>query len=87
MPDKRRSRFAIVRVNRRTYVSGGVVAVIEGRTAAENRLRDLERGQAEEDRFAGWQFFLEETDLEPGLDPKEATRLRQAHLDDLDSEG
>jgi hypothetical protein len=85
MGEKSKSTFVIVRVNRRTYVSGGVVAVVKGRAAAQSRLLDFEHGQSEADRYAGWHFFLEETDLEPGLDPETATRLRQAHLDRLDS--
>jgi hypothetical protein len=81
---QKKSTFAIVRVNRRTYVSGGVVAVVAGKSAAERRLRELECSQTEEDRFAGWHFFLEETDLEPGLDGEKATRLRQAQFDEID---
>jgi hypothetical protein len=86
MPEKTKSTFVIVRVNRRTYVSGGVVAVVKGRAAAENRLLEFEHGQCEEDRYAGWHFFLEETNLDPGLDPATATRLRQEQLDRLDSQ-
>lgn len=84
--EKSKSAFAIIRFNRRTYVSGGVVAVVSGKTAAEQRLREFELGQSEEDRYAGWRYFLEESDLTPGLDAQEATRLRQARLDRLDSE-
>ena len=86
MPEKSKSAFVIVRVNRRTYVSGGVVAVVKGRAAAESRLLEFEHGQSEEDRYTGWHFFLEESDLSPDLDPETATRLRQARLDRLDSQ-
>jgi hypothetical protein len=84
--EKSKSAFAIVRFNRRTYVSGGVVAVVSGRTAAEKRLHEFESGQSEDDKFAGWRYFLEESDLAPGLDAEQATRLRQARLDRLDSD-
>jgi hypothetical protein len=84
--EKSKSAFAIVRFNRRTYVSGGVVAVVSGKAAAEKRLHEFESGQSEEDKFAGWRYFLEESDLSPGIDAEQATRLRQARLDRLDSE-
>jgi hypothetical protein len=84
--DKSKSAFAIIRFNRRTYVSGGVVAVVSGRSAAEKRLLEFESGQTEEDRYAGWRYFLEESDLAPGTEPEKATRMRQARLDRLDSE-
>jgi hypothetical protein len=85
MNGKSKSNFAIIRVNRRTYVSGGVVAVVKGEAAAEKCLLDFEGGQSEEDRFAGWAYFIERTDLTPGMDAKTATRLRQEHLDRLDA--
>ncbi len=85
MNGKSKSNFAIIRVNRRTYVSGGVMAVVKGEAAAQKCLLDFEGCQSEEDRFAGWTFFLEATDLTPGMDAEKATRLRQERLDRLDA--
>jgi hypothetical protein len=73
--------FAIVRFNSRTYESGGVMAVVKAHAAAEHLLRDYEFGQSEQDRHNGWRYFLEETDLLPGMDADEATKLRQARLE------
>jgi hypothetical protein len=75
------SSFVVVRFNERTYQSGGVVAVIRGIEAAQRTLNDLDWCQSEGDRRAGWCYFLEETDLRPGMDPERATTLRQVRLD------
>jgi hypothetical protein len=83
--DHRKSSFAIVRFNSRTYQSGGVVAVVKAHAAAEHILRDYEFGQSEQDRHNGWRYFLEETDLVPGMDADEATKLRQARLERRES--
>jgi hypothetical protein len=48
-------------------------------------LRDYEFGQSEQDRHNGWRYFLEETDLLPGMDADEATKLRQARLERRES--
>jgi len=77
--------FAIVRYNRRTFQSGGVVAVVRGRAAAQKLLLAFEGNQGEEESHAGWSYFLEETDLAPGMEADKATRVRQARLDRLDS--
>jgi hypothetical protein len=86
MQDDSKTCFAIIRHNVRTYESGGVVAVIKGRTTAENILSQQEKGQGSEDRHAGWRYFLEKTDLKPGMDPVEATNLRQTRLEVRESE-
>jgi len=78
--------FAIVRFNARSYESGGVMAVVKAHAAAEHLLRDYEFGQSEEDRYKGWRYFLEETDLLPGMNADEATKLRQARLEPRESE-
>jgi hypothetical protein len=80
------SSFAIIRFNSRTYESGGVMAVVKPRAAAEHLLRDYEFGQSQEDRHNGWRYFLEETDLAAGMDADEATKLRQARLERRESE-
>jgi hypothetical protein len=81
MPDQRHRSFALIRFNHKTYESGGVMAVVRGRCAAEKLLRDFEWGQTENDRYSGWRYFLEESDLEPGIDAQKATKLRQMQLD------
>ena len=73
--------FAIIRFNEKTYLSGGVVAVVKGAECGQRTLNDFEWCQSQEDRSAGWRYFLEETDLAPGIDPAKATRLRQMRLD------
>jgi hypothetical protein len=81
MTDKSKSSFAVVQFNERTYQSGGVVAVIKGIEVAQRTLDDFDWCQSEGNRRAGWRYFLEETDLRPGMDPEKATKLRQARLD------
>jgi len=81
MTDESESSFAVVRFNERTYQPGGVVAVIKGIKVAQKTLDDFDWSQSEEQRRAGWRYFLEATDLRPGLDPEKATTLRQVRLD------
>jgi hypothetical protein len=81
MTDKSDSSFAVVRFNERTYQSGGIVAVIKGIKVAQRTLDDFDWSQSEEQRRAGWRYFLEKTDLPPGIDPEQATTLRQVRLD------
>jgi hypothetical protein len=73
--------FAVIRFNEKTYMSGGVVAVVQGTESAQRTLNDFEWCQSQEDRSSGWRYFFEETDLQPGIDPTKATRLRQLRLD------
>ncbi len=84
--DESKSSYAVIRHNIRTYESGGVMAVVRGRDHAELTLGQFERGQSAEDRHAGWRYFLEKTDLKPGMDPQEATNLRQTRLEIRESE-
>ena len=77
--------FAIIRYNLRTYEPGGVMAVIKGRGKAEAIIAQFETEQSREDYFAGWGYFLEKTDLRPGMDPQKATSLRQTRQDVLES--
>jgi hypothetical protein len=81
MQAEAKSSFAVVRYNSRTYDSGGVMAVIKGREEAEVIVKQFERSQDSLDRDAGWRYFLEKTDLKAGMDPQEATKLRQARLE------
>ena len=73
--------FAIIRFNEKTYMSGGVMAVVNGTENAQRTLNDFEWCQSQEDRSSGWRYFVEETDLQPGTDPAKATKLRQLRLD------
>jgi hypothetical protein len=86
MTNKSESSFVVVRFNERTYQPGGVVAVIKGIEAAQRTLNDFDWCQSEENRRVGWLYFLEETDLRPGMNPEKATELRQVRLDLQDSQ-
>jgi len=81
MRNKSTASFAIIRYNLRTYEPGGVMAIIKGCGKAEATVEDFEGQQSREDQFAGWGYFLEKTDLRPGMDPQKATSLRQTRLD------
>ena len=81
MTGKSESSFAVVGFNKRTYQSGGVVAVVKGTKAAERILKEFDSFQNEKSRRAGWGYFLEKTDLQPGMDPEKATKLRQVRFD------
>ena len=77
--------YAMIRHNIRTYISAGVVAIIQGKRNAESELKKLEDAQRPADRHEGWRYFLEKTDLKPGTDPLQATRQRQAQLERRES--
>jgi len=81
MRNESKGSFAVIRYNLRTYVSGGVVAIIKGKSNAETTLKNLEGQQSSEDRHEGWRYFLEKTELKAGMDPQEATSLRQVNLE------
>jgi len=81
MPKDAKSSYAIVRYNARTYEAGGVMIVVKGQEIAETTLKQMERSQESTDRDAGWRYFIEKTDLKPGMDPQEATNIRQARFD------
>lgn len=57
------------------------MAVVKGLDHAESTVEQFDRGQSPEDRHAGWRYFLEKTDLKPGMDPEEATNRRQMTLE------
>ena len=84
--DESKASYAIIRHNIRTYESGGVVLVIKGRENADVRVKQLEAGQGSEDRHAGWRYFVEKSDLKAGMDPAEATNLRQMKLEIRESQ-
>jgi hypothetical protein len=84
--DESKASYAIIRHNIRTYESGGVVLVIKGKENAELRVKHFEAGQSSEDRHAGWRYFVEKSDLKAGMDPAEATNLRQMKLEIRESQ-
>ena len=59
--------------------------VVKGRQNADAALRKFMECQTSSDRHEGWRYFFEKTDLKAGMDPAEATRLRQAHLESRES--
>jgi hypothetical protein len=73
--------YAIIRHNVRTYVSAGVVEVIQGKLNAEATVKQFELCQSSEDRHAGWRYFLEQTEIKVGTNLAEATILRQKELE------
>jgi len=84
--DETKASYAIIRHNIRTYESGGVVLVVKGKENAELKVKHFETGQSSEDRHAGWRYFVEKSDLKAGMDPAEATSLRQMKLEIRESE-
>ena len=60
--------------------------VVKGRENAEIRVKHFETGQSSEDRHAGWRYFVEKSDLKVGMDPAEATNLRQMKLEMRESQ-
>ena len=84
--DESKASYAIIRHNIRTYESGGVVLVVKGRENADIRVKHFETGQSSEDRHAGWRYFIEKSDLKAGMDPAEATNLRQMKLEMSESQ-
>jgi hypothetical protein len=76
-----RISYAVIRHNIRTYVSGGVVQVIRGQQNAARAVAQFEGSQTSDDRHDGWRYFLEETQLTPGMDPEQATRQRWLEFD------
>ncbi len=65
----------------RTYVSAGVVEVIQGRQNAEATMREYQNRQSPPDVHEGWRYFLEKTGLRAGMDPAQATDARQRDLE------
>jgi hypothetical protein len=79
--DESSTSYVIIRHNIRTYQSAGVVLVLKGRQNAETTLRKFEECQPSADRHEGWRYFIEKTDLKPGMDPAQATHRRQIDLE------
>lgn len=59
--------------------------MFRGRQTAESELKNCESSQDPSDRHEGWRYFIEKTDLMPGIDPIKATEQRQAELEKRES--
>ena len=59
--------------------------MVKGRQNAEATLKNFEVEQSPADRHEGWRYFLEKSSLKAGMDPTEATELRQAELENRES--
>ena len=59
--------------------------VIKGRQNAETAQKRFENCQSPADHHEGWRYFIETTELKAGMDPAEATNLRQADLEKRES--
>jgi len=79
--DESGASYAIICYNVRTYQSAGIVQVIKGLRNAETLTKRFQESQSSHDHQEGWRYVFEKTDLKPGMDPAEATRLRQEELD------
>lgn len=77
--------YAIIRYNKRTYESAGVIVVVRGRKIADSELKRFEECQDFSDRHEGWRYFIEKTSLKAGTDPTKATQHRQAELEARES--
>jgi hypothetical protein len=58
-----------------------VVQVIHGRQNAEATMKQFKESQSSSDGHEGWRYFLERTELRAGMNPAEATNLRQRDLE------
>jgi hypothetical protein len=83
--DESSASYAIICYNVRTYQSAGIVQVIRGLSNAETALKRFQEGQSSHEHQEGWRYVFERTDLKPGMDPTEATRLRQQELETRES--
>lgn len=79
--DDSKSSYVVIRHNVRTYVSAGVVEVVQGRQRAEGTMREYQNRQSPSDVHEGWRYFLEKTGLRAGMDPSQATDARQRELE------
>jgi len=79
--DDASASFSIILHNVRTYRSAGVVAVVRGKQRAESTVKEYQQSQSSSDHHEGWRYFFEKTDMAAGMDPTEATDLRQADLE------
>lgn len=48
-------------------------------------LKKFEDSQTSGDRHEGWRYFLEKTEMKAGMDPAQATNLRQSDLETRES--
>ena len=79
--DESSASYAIICYNVRTYQSAGIVQVIKGLHNAETTVKKFQDSQRPQDHCEGWRYIFERTGLKAGMNPAEATRLRQQELD------
>jgi hypothetical protein len=84
--DESSASYVIIRHNTRTYQSAGVVEVVKGRQNAETAVKNFEACQSSADRHEGWRYFFEKSELKAGMDPTQATNLRQHDLEVRESQ-
>jgi hypothetical protein len=87
MPHSSKSAFAIVRFNfnAKKLRSRRGHGCYRWPSKRRSDHAEIQRVQESSDWVAGWRYFLEQTDLNPGMDPEEATRARQAHCEQRQS--
>jgi hypothetical protein len=61
------------------------MAVVKGQANATRTVEQFENRQSNQNRDAGWRYFLEITDFKPGMNPEKATTLRQIRLETRES--
>ena len=79
--DESSASYAIICYNVRTYQSAGIVQVIKGLHNAEITVKRFQESQSSHEHQEGWRYIFEKTDLKAGMDPAEATRVRQEQLE------
>ncbi len=62
-----------------------MVEVVKGRENAETAVKKFEVNQSSSDRHEGWRYFFEKTELKAGMDPGQATNMRQTDLETRES--
>ena len=59
--------------------------MVRGRQKTETTLKAFQEAQSSTDHHEGWRYFFEKTELAPGTNPAEATKLRQDELERRES--
>jgi len=85
MADHLKSSFAIIR-STPVRTSRAALWLSWTPTLRQNTLwGTTNSASAKRIRYNGWRYFLEETDLAPGMNADEATKLRQVRLERRES--
>ena len=62
-----------------------MLAVVKGRHNEESELKKFEDSQQSSDRHDGCRYFVEKSQVNPGIDPIDAIQQRQAELEKRES--